>query len=113
MSMESDAEKLARIWIEGWVAGKPDDIPLAKNFTHSSPLGTISGREKYLEWVKPLAAKNVESLKILKTASKDDEAAIWFEMKTPDSVVQCCDWVQTKDGEIVAINSFYDETDLR
>jgi len=113
MSLKNDAEKLARIWIESWIAGKPDEIPLAKDFTHSSPFGTVSGRKKYLEWVKPLADKNVASLKILKTVGKDNEAAIWFEMKTPNSVVQCCDWVQTKDGEIVSINSFYDATDLR
>jgi hypothetical protein len=112
MSLKNNAEKLARIWIEGWIAGKPDDIPLAENFTHSSPFGTVSGREKYLEWVKPLADKNVAALKILKTVGEEDEAAMWFEMKTPNSVVQCCDWVQTKDGRIVAINSFYDATGL-
>jgi len=73
MPSKNEAEKLARVWIEGWIAGKPDDIPLAKNFTHSSPFGTVSGREKYLKRVKPLAAKNVASLKILKTLGKDDE----------------------------------------
>ncbi len=113
MPSKNGAEKLARVWIEGWIAGKPDDIPLAKNFSHSSPFSTVSGREKYLEWVKPLAAKNVASLKILKTLGGEDEAVIWFEMMTPNGVMQCCDWVQTKNGEIVAINSFNDATSLR
>jgi len=113
MPIKSEVEKLASIWIDYWIAGKPDEIPLAENFTHLSPFGTVSGREKYLEWVKPLAAKNVASLKIFKTLGKGDEAVIWFEMKTPNSVVQCCDWVHTIDSEIVSINSFYDATDLR
>jgi len=113
MPEQNKAERLARAWIEGWIAGKPDEIPLAREFTHSSPFGVVKGREKYLAWVKPLSAKNVTSLKIVKTLGGEDESAIWFEMMTPKGLVLCCDWVQAKNGEIVAIQSFYDATDLR
>ena len=105
MATRNEAERLARAWIDGWNAGKPDEIPLACDFTHSSPFGVVKGREKYLAWVKPLAAKNVTSLKIVKTLGGDGESAIWFEMMTPNGMVQCCDWVQTENGEIVAITS--------
>ena len=113
MTSKNEAERLARTWIEGWNAGKPDEIPLAHEFIHSSPFGVVKGREKYLEWVKPLAAKNVTSLKIVKTLGGDGDSVIWFEMMTPNGLVQCCDWVQTKRGEIVAITSFFDATNLR
>ncbi|MBT8401194.1 MAG: nuclear transport factor 2 family protein [Rhodothermia bacterium] len=113
MSTVNEAERLALAWIEGWIRGTPDEIPLAARFTHSSPFGVVAGREKYLEWVKPLAAKNVASLKILRTVGSETEAAIWFEMTTPQGTIPCCDWVQVKNGEIVAVNSFYDATDLR
>ncbi|MGA7303265.1 MAG: nuclear transport factor 2 family protein [Rhodothermales bacterium] len=112
MAQQNEAERLARAWIEGWIAGTPDDIPLAEDFTHSSPFGVVKGREKYLEWVKPLAAQNVVSLKIIKTLGVDREAVIWFEMESPNGLVPSCDWVETKDGEIVAIQSFYDATGL-
>lgn len=114
MPAQGEAEKLARAWIEGWNAGTPDDIPLSRDFTHSSPFGVVRGREKYLSWVKPLAAKNVTaSLKIVKTLGGDGEAVIWFEMTTPLGVVPCCDWLRIKGGEIVAVTSFYDATGLR
>lgn len=113
MSITNEAERLARAWINGWNAGKPDEIPLASNFKHSSPFGVVKGREKYLEWVKPMAAENVTSLKIVKTLGGDGEAVIWFEMMTPRGLVQCCDWVQTENKEILAITSFFDATDLR
>ena len=113
MAIKNETERLARVWIESWNEGKPDEIPLASDFTHSSPFGLVKGREKYLERVKPMAANNVTSLKIVKTLGGDSEAAIWFEMMTPNGVVQCCDWVQTENEEIVAITSFYDATDLR
>lgn len=38
---------------------------------------------------------------------------IWFEMTTPNGVVPCCDWVETRDGEIRAVTSFYDATGLK
>jgi hypothetical protein len=92
---------------------QPDEIPLARDFVHASPFGVVKGREKYLAWVKPLAAKNVTSLRIVKILSGDGESAIWFEMMTPNGLVQCCDWVETDNEEIVAITSFYDATGLR
>lgn len=95
------------------LAGKPDDIPLARDFTHSSPFGVVEGRGRYLEWVKPLAAENVTALEIVKTLGGEGEAVIWFEMTTPKGRVQCCDWVQSAGGEIVAVTSFYDATGLR
>jgi hypothetical protein len=113
MSVRNEAERLARAWIDGWNAGKPDKIPLAHNFAHTSPFGVVSGREKYLAWVKPLAARNVTSLKIVKTLGNNSESAIWFEMMTPGGLVQVCDWVETDNGEIVAVTSFYDPSHVR
>lgn len=112
MSIQSESERLARAWIDGWNAGKPEEIPLASDFIHTSPLGVIKGRDKYLAKIKPMAAKNVTSLKIVNTLSGDGEAAIWYEVTTPNGLLQACDWVQTDNEVIVAITSFYDATDL-
>lgn len=113
MSAPVNTAELARTWIECWNAGTPDDIPLAADFVHTSPFGRVSGRETYLEWVKPLAAQNVTDLRILRVLSDGDEAAIHFEMSTPSGPVQVCDWVRAHNGEIQEIHSFYDATGLR
>ena len=110
--MQKESEQLARAWIDGWNAGKPQDIPLAESFVHTSPFGVMQGREKYLETVIPMAAENVASLEINRVLSGDGEAAIWFSMKTPNGVVQVCDWVQSEQGEIIAVTSFYDPSNL-
>lgn len=109
---ENDAARLARAWIQGWIDGTPYEIPLADDFTHESPFGTIEGREKYLEFMKPMIGKGPE-IAIVKTIGAGDEAAIWYAMKTPGGSVPGCDWVHTRDGEITAITSFYDATSLR
>jgi hypothetical protein len=59
-----------------------------------------------------MAAKNVTDLRILKTFGGDRESAIRFEMMTPNGPVQVCDWVEIENGEILAITSFYDPTNL-
>ena len=80
------AESLARLWIECWNQSRPDDIPLAENFVHTSPFGRVEGRVVYLEWVKPLAAQNVAQLDIQRSMGTEDEAVVHFEMTTPTGV---------------------------
>ena len=109
----SKAESLARLWIECWNQSRPDDIPLAENFVHTSPFGRVEGREVYLEWVKPLAAQNVAQLDIQRSMGTDDEAVVHFEMTTPTGVISVCDWVSVKDNEIVAVHSLYDASELK
>ena len=113
MATLSKAEQLARTWIDLWNKGEPDALPLAPGFTHTSPFGRVEGREKYLAWVKPLAAQNVTSLKILRTMADGPQAAIHFEMETPQGLVQVCDWVTVSGDQITEIHSFYDATGLR
>ncbi|MCG8435345.1 MAG: nuclear transport factor 2 family protein, partial [Gammaproteobacteria bacterium] len=106
-------ETLASVWIERWNENKPDLIPLAEDFVHTSPFGRIEGREVYLETVKPMAKRNVTYLKVLRTLAGPDEAVIHFEMHTPKGLIHVSDWVAVKDGRITAVHSFYDATRLR
>lgn len=113
MNDVKSAEALAKEWIQRWSEGAPDLIPLAEDFTHTSPFGRVQGRQKYLDWVKPLAAKNVTELKVIRTLACGNEATIHFEMQTPNGLVPVCDWVVVEDGRIKAIHSFYDATGLK
>ena len=107
------ADTLAKVWIQCWNEGTPDLIPLAENFTHTSPFGRVEGRQTFLDWVKPMAERNVMELRILRTLSSSNEAAIHFEMQTPKGLIQVCDWIVVEDGQITEIHSFYDATELR
>jgi hypothetical protein len=112
VSIQPESERLARAWIDGWNAGRPEDIPLASDFTHVSPFGVIKGRDEYLAKVKPMAAKNVTSLEIVRVLSVDGESAIWYEVTTPNGLLQACDWIQTGNEEILAVTSFFDASNL-
>jgi hypothetical protein len=113
MNHPRSVEALARAWIERWNEGAPDLIPLADDFTHTSPFGCVQGRQEYLDWVKPLAKQNVTELRVLRTVAGANEAAVHFEMQTPKGLVQVCDWIVVENGEITEIHSFYDASGLR
>lgn len=113
MSNENSAEQLARAWIQGWIDGDPDSIPLANDFVHTSPFGTIEGRDIYLEKIKPASSANVAKLTILRTMGADDQAVVRFDMETRHGTIPCVDWVTVNGDRITSVHSFYDATQLR
>lgn len=42
-----------------------------------------------------------------------NQAAVWFENRTPNGVIPSCDWVRIEDGLIKEIQSFYDSAKVR
>ncbi|MEM7050682.1 MAG: nuclear transport factor 2 family protein [Acidobacteriota bacterium] len=113
MSDAAEARRLALAWIEGWQAGDPDSIPLAEDFVHTSPFGRLEGRQHYLATVKPMSRQNVASLTVRSTLAEPGQAVVRFDMETAHGTIPVCDWVWIAEGEIRAIHSFYDATDLR
>lgn len=113
MTTEANAARLARAWISGWIEGRPYEIPLAPNFTHSSPFGVLEGRDRYMEFMKPVIENGSPPMEIVKVVGGDDEAAIWYTMAVQGEAIACCDWVRVERDQIVEITSFYDATKLR
>lgn len=108
----SEAESLARRWIEVWGRDDPRTLPLAETFVHVSPFGRLEGRSRYLEVVMPMAQQNVASLRITSVISEGNQACIAFTMDTPRGPIPCCDWVTVADGEILSVHSYYDSRNL-
>lgn len=115
MSNAFSAKALAQGWIEAWQ--RQDYAWLKKqlsdNFFHTSPFGTLAGREHYLSVVIPLASKSVQKLSIEKVIEDGDDAAIWFVNHTANGEIASCDWLTTSNGQIISVQSFYDTAPLR
>ena len=109
------AARLASGWIEAWVRMDIDWLRrhLAPHFVHTSPFGRLEGRDFYLATVEPLARKGVQALEIKQVIASEDQAAVWFENKTPKGVIPSCDWVHVEGDAITAIQSFYDSAAVR
>lgn len=115
MTTQQRAAELAQQWIEAWIRMDIEWLRqhLTPDFVHTSPFGTLEGRDHYLETVEPLARKSVTELVIKTVISTGDQAAIWFENRTPNGVVESCDWVRIDGDHIKTIMSFYDSTKIR
>ena len=86
-----------------WLKGS-----LAPDFVHISPFGRLEGRDAYLRTVVPMARKSVQELTIKHVIASGNQAAVWFENRTPEGVIPSCDWVRVEDGLIKEIQSVYD-----
>jgi len=115
MGAKMQSTELASGWIEAWIRMDLDWLRqhLAPDFVHTSPFGRLEGRDRYLETVEPLARKSVVELKVLDVIGSGDRAAVRFENRTPEGVVESCDWVRVENGLIQEIRSFYDSGKIR
>ena len=115
MSGSERSAELARLWIEAWVRMDMAWLrrSLAPDFVHVSPFGRLEGRDSYLATVEPMARKSVMELVIRDVIASGDQAAVWFENRTPAGVVESCDWVRVEDDLIREIRSFYDSSPIR
>lgn len=115
MATSERTAELARGWIEAWIRMDMDWLRqrLAPDFVHTSPFGRLEGRDPYLATVEPMARKSVQELVIREVIASGDQAAIWFENRTPKGVVDSCDWVRVEGDLIKEIRSFYDTTKVR
>ena len=113
--MKERSAELAVGWIEAWIKMDMEWLRqrLAPDFVHVSPFGRFEDRETYLAAVEPMARKSVVELVVKKIISTGDQAAVWFENRTPKGVVDSCDWVRVENDLIKEVRSFYDTARLR
>ncbi len=115
MTTSERSAELARGWIEAWIRMDMEWLRerLAPDFVHTSPFGRLEGRDPYLATVEPMARKSVQELVIRDVIASGNQAAIWFENRTSNGVVQSCDWVRVENDRIEEVRSFYDSAAVR
>jgi len=115
MTTRERSAELAVGWIEAWVKMDMEWLRqrLAPDFVHVSPFGRLEGRESYLATVEPMARKSVMGLKVKNVIASGNQAAVWFENRTPKGVVESCDWLRVENDLIKEIRSFYDSAAIR
>ncbi len=113
--MKERSAELAVGWIEAWI--KMDMAwlrqRLAPDFVHVSPFGRFEDRDSYLAAVEPMARKSVVELTVKEVIASENQAAVRFENRTPQGVVETCDWVRVENDHIKEIRSFYDSALIR
>ncbi|MBB6521458.1 nuclear transport factor 2 family protein [Pseudoteredinibacter isoporae] len=97
-------------WFECWNSGNIEDLPIADDFTHTSPFGTIEGKKRYLE----IVAKNKQdflgnTLIVTKQITEGTHVCVQFEQSNKNTGLEMtvCEWYELEGDVIKSIRSFY------
>lgn len=103
-------------WFECWRGGKLDTLPIAEDFTHTSPFGIIKGKNRYME----IVFKNKKDflnnqLTVTKQICQDNQVCVQFEQKNNQTGLEMtvCEWYEIRGELISQIRSFYNIGDAK
>lgn len=107
-------EELVNTWFKLWDSGDFMQLPLADNFSHTSPYGTINGKKAYLD----LAASNKDmflgnTFEIHDQIFSDKNACVRYTMRSKTGSLEVTEWFYEKDGLIDRIVSYYNLAEER
>ncbi len=109
-------ETLALIddWFDKWERGDFLSLPLDKDFKHTSPFGTIDGKEAYLNLVKQnrdkfLGHRFTFHDKIIDGA----RGCVRYTTQQEDFAMDVSEWIYVEEGLIKEIISYYHVGEIR
>lgn len=97
-------------WLNCWETGDLESLPIKENFSHTSPFGTITGKERYLEIVNKNKADFLgNSLTVTHQIQEGCKVCVQFEQKNKNTGLEMtvCEWYTLDGDKIQAIRSFY------
>ena len=102
------AEKLIKEWFNKWEEGDFLNLPLADNFIHTSPFGTIEGKENYLNLVKENKDKFLGyRFKIIDEIYEDFKGCIRYTASQNDFKLDVSEWHYVENNLIKKIIAYY------
>lgn len=101
-------EGLVRAWFERWEEGEYRSIPVTADFTHTSPFGTVEGRDAYLG----LVAANEDSFLGFRFELHDelygeDVACVRYTAVKDEHSLDVSEWFFGGEDGISKIVSYY------
>ena len=110
--MESKA--LVRSWFNKWESGDFLNIPISENFKHTSPFGTIEGKENYLNMVKENEDKFLGyTFEIQDEIYNDQKACVRYRARQGEFCLDVSEWHYMRNSQIVEIVSHYHIGEIR
>ncbi|TAI47822.1 nuclear transport factor 2 family protein [Flagellimonas allohymeniacidonis] len=102
-------QKLVKQWFAKWNQGDFHNLPIADNFTHTSPFGTIEGKQAYIALVEANKDKFLGyTFKIHDEMYEEDKACVRYTAQQgEDFKLDVSEWYYRKDNLIGDIVSYY------
>ncbi len=97
-------------WFACWESGRIYELPIADNFRHTSPFGTIETKARYLEIVEKNRKDFLgNKLTIIKQIKEGNNVCVQFEQMNINTGLEMivCEWYVLDGDQIKEIRSFY------
>ncbi|MEX0316126.1 MAG: nuclear transport factor 2 family protein [Allomuricauda sp.] len=104
-----DSEKLVQQWFDQWEKGDFLNLPVSNDFKHTSPFGTINGKEAYINLVQENKDKFLGYVfEIHDAIYESDKACVRYTAKQGQGFsLDVSEWHYTLDGLIKEIIAHY------
>jgi hypothetical protein len=109
-----NAQNLVSLWFSKWESGDFLNLPITENFSHSSPFGTIDGKEAYLKLVQANKEKFLNHRFIIHDALYEQKkACVRYTAIQEDFELDVSEWYYFKDNLIDKIFAYYHIGEIR
>ena len=103
-----DLQQLVTDWFEKWETGDFLNLPIAEDFQHTSPYGTISGKKEYIRLVEA----NKQQFLGYRFEIQDafygiDRACVRYSAIKQDFRLEVSEWHYGSQGKIDRIVAYY------
>ena len=103
-----DLRRLVQTWFQKWEEGDFRGIPVTDGFVHTSPYGTITGKDAYLELVEANADQFLGyRFEIHDELYGEDRACIRYTARADDFALDVSEWFHAEEGAISSVASYY------
>lgn len=108
------AKELVQKWFSSWEAGNFHDLPVTDSFQHTSPFGTIDGKQAYLQLVEANKDKFLGyQFTILDALYAEGKACVRYTAKQGDFNLDVSEWYYFKGDLIEEIIAYYHIGEIR
>ena len=109
-----NAKQLVKEWFEKWQEGDFHHLPLSDHFSHTSPFGTIKGKQNYFNMVEANKDKFLHyHFQIHDQIYEEDRACVRYTAAQFDFNLEVSEWYYIKDGLIEKIIAYYHIGEIR
>ena len=112
--MGMTTKQLVQQWFDIWTRGNFKDLPLAEDFSHTSPYGTIESKEAYMEIIESNREKFLDhQFEIHDTLFDTEKACIRYTAIQDKFRLEVSEWHYIKNDLIQSIVAYYDIDEKR
>lgn len=107
-------ENLVNDWFEKWEKGDFLNLPVSEDFKHTSPFGTINGKQQYLNLVESNKDKFLGYKFEIHDAIYDNhKACVRYTAKQGDFTLEVSEWYYVNNNLIEEIIAYYHIGEIR